>query len=86
MAVGQEYAWAVAAVIEQFNREVCQRADPAMLAAADAVLRAKPPCSTTARASAPIGCRGLATDRAWSSLRAARGSRWLQAGLACAFR
>jgi hypothetical protein len=39
-AAGQEYASAVVAVIERLNREVMQRADPAQLAAADAVLRA----------------------------------------------
>jgi DNA-binding MarR family transcriptional regulator len=39
-AAGQEYASAVVAVIEQLNREVMRRTDPAELAAADAVLRA----------------------------------------------
>jgi DNA-binding MarR family transcriptional regulator len=39
-AAGQEYAGAVVAVIEQLNREVVRRADPAELTAADAVLRA----------------------------------------------
>jgi len=37
---GQHYAQAVTAVIEELNYEVCQRADPAGLAAADTVLRA----------------------------------------------
>jgi DNA-binding MarR family transcriptional regulator len=37
---GQQYASAVVAVIEQLNREVTSRADPADLAGADAVLRA----------------------------------------------
>ena len=39
-AAGREYASAVVAVIEQLNREVMRRADPAELSAADAVLRA----------------------------------------------
>jgi DNA-binding MarR family transcriptional regulator len=39
-AAGEEYARAVVAVIEDLNREVCQRLDPSQLAAADAVLRA----------------------------------------------
>ncbi len=37
---GQDYARAVMAVIEELNREVSRRTDPAQLAAADAVLRA----------------------------------------------
>ncbi|HUB39639.1 MAG TPA: MarR family transcriptional regulator [Streptosporangiaceae bacterium] len=37
---GQQYASAVAAVIEQLNREVMLRVNPADLAGADAVLRA----------------------------------------------
>jgi len=37
---GEEYAHAVVAVIDQLNREVRGRVDPAELAAADAVLRA----------------------------------------------
>jgi len=37
---GQEYARAVTAVIEELNREVRQRTNPAELTAADAVLRA----------------------------------------------
>jgi DNA-binding MarR family transcriptional regulator len=39
-AAGEEYASAVVAVIEQLNREVMRRTDPAELSAADAVLRA----------------------------------------------
>jgi DNA-binding MarR family transcriptional regulator len=39
-AAGQEYARAVVAVIEELNREVRERVDPAQLAAADTVLRA----------------------------------------------
>jgi DNA-binding MarR family transcriptional regulator len=38
--VGHEYAAALTAVIDELNREVAQRAGPAHLAAADAVLRA----------------------------------------------
>jgi DNA-binding MarR family transcriptional regulator len=37
---GHDYARAVTAVIEELNREVSRRTDPAQLAAADAVLRA----------------------------------------------
>jgi DNA-binding MarR family transcriptional regulator len=37
---GREYARSVVAVIEELNREVRERVDPAQLAAADAVLRA----------------------------------------------
>ncbi|HEV2371614.1 MAG TPA: MarR family transcriptional regulator [Streptosporangiaceae bacterium] len=37
---GHDYAGAIVAVIDQLNREVAQRTDPAQLAAADAVLRA----------------------------------------------
>jgi DNA-binding MarR family transcriptional regulator len=37
---GRDYAGAVVAVIDELNREVSRRADPAQLAAADAVLRA----------------------------------------------
>lgn len=37
---GREYAQSVAAVIDDLNREVAGRVDPAHLAAADAVLRA----------------------------------------------
>lgn len=37
---GQDYARAIIAVIAELNREVARRADPAQLAAADAVLRA----------------------------------------------
>ena len=37
---GREYALAVVAVIEELNREVTRRTNPAELAAADAVLRA----------------------------------------------
>jgi len=37
---GQDYASAVTAVIDELNREMERRADPADLAAADAVLRA----------------------------------------------
>jgi len=36
---GQAFTGAVVAVIEELNREVARRADPAQLAAADAVLR-----------------------------------------------
>jgi DNA-binding MarR family transcriptional regulator len=39
-AAGHEYGRAVVAVIEQLNREVMRRADPAELSAADGVLRA----------------------------------------------
>jgi DNA-binding MarR family transcriptional regulator len=39
-ASGRDYARAVGAVIEELNREVRRRADPAQLTAADAVLRA----------------------------------------------
>ena len=38
--VGQDYAQAITAVIEELNRELSQRVDAAQLAAADAVLRA----------------------------------------------
>jgi DNA-binding MarR family transcriptional regulator len=37
---GQDYARAIVAVIDELNREIARRADPAQLAAADAVLRA----------------------------------------------
>jgi DNA-binding MarR family transcriptional regulator len=37
---GQDYARAVIAVIDELNREVARRVEPAQLAAADAVLRA----------------------------------------------
>jgi len=37
---GQDYARAVTAVIDELNREVARRVEPAQLAAADAVLRA----------------------------------------------
>ena len=37
---GQDYARAITAVIEELNREVARRVNPAQLAAADAVLRA----------------------------------------------
>ena len=39
-AAGQDYARAITAVIDELNHEVRSRADPAALAAADAVLRA----------------------------------------------
>ena len=39
-AAGQDYARAVIAVIDELNREVARRVEPAQLAAADAVLRA----------------------------------------------
>ncbi len=39
-AAGQDYSSAVVAVIDQLNREVMRRTDPAELSAADAVLRA----------------------------------------------
>jgi DNA-binding MarR family transcriptional regulator len=39
-AEGRQYARAIVIVIEELNREVTQRADPAQLAAADSVLRA----------------------------------------------
>jgi len=37
---GRDYARAIVTVIDDLNREVARRADPAQLAAADAVLRA----------------------------------------------
>jgi DNA-binding MarR family transcriptional regulator len=37
---GRDYAWTIVTVIDELNREVAERADPAQLAAADAVLRA----------------------------------------------
>lgn len=37
---GQDYARAVVAVIDELNRKVAARVDPAQLAAADVVLRA----------------------------------------------
>ena len=39
-AAGQDYARSVITVIDELNREVGERADPAQLAAADAMLRA----------------------------------------------
>jgi DNA-binding MarR family transcriptional regulator len=39
-AAGEEYARTIAEVIGELNREVARRADPAQLAAVDAVLRA----------------------------------------------
>jgi DNA-binding MarR family transcriptional regulator len=39
-AAGRQYARATTAVIEELNREIARRVDPAQLAAADVVLRA----------------------------------------------
>ena len=39
-ARGEAYAQAIVRVIDELNRELSQRADPAQLAAADAILRA----------------------------------------------
>jgi len=58
---GATYARAVVSVIHALNRELCERVDPTLLAAADAVLRASITDEATAARAARVARPSLST-------------------------